>query len=263
MSNQRVTAPDLIAMKTRLEKISVLTAYDYPMGRLVDEAGIDVALVGDSLGMVVLGYDTTLQVTMEDMISHTAAVSRGAKRALIVADMPFMSFQPSDDDALRNAGRLLAEGGAQAIKLEGGARAAACVRRMVSAGVPVMGHIGMTPQSIHQFGGHKTQGSNDAQAQVILSDAQALQDAGVFSIVLEKIPSDLAQQVTESLDIPTIGIGAGPHCDGQVLVSHDVLGYYDKFTPPFAKQYANLWNIVLEAFQRYKDEVKSGTFPTS
>lgn len=261
MRRDAITAPELTAMKGRGEKISVLTAYDYTWGRLIDESGIDVALVGDSLGMVVLGYDTTLDVTMDDMVRHTAAVGRGAKRALVVADMPFLSYQVSDEEAIRNAGRLIQEGGAGAVKLEGGARIAKIVRRIVDIGIPVFGHIGMTPQSVHQFGGYKTQGTDAEKAAQIEEDAYSLQDAGVCAIVLEKIPAGLAKSISGSLIVPTIGIGAGPDCDGQVLVTHDILGMYDKFTPPFAKQYCNLWQITLEAFQAYNSDVKEGRFP--
>jgi 3-methyl-2-oxobutanoate hydroxymethyltransferase len=261
MKGKPVTAPDLAAIKARGEKISMLTAYDYPSGRLVDEAGIDIALVGDSLGMVVLGYDNTLQVTMEDMIRHTAAVSRGVKRALIAADMPFLSYQINDEEALRNAGRLIVEGGAHVVKLEGGERVAGTIRKIVDAGIPVIGHLGMTPQSVYAFGGFKEQGADPSQAGRIKQEALLLQESGVSAIVLEKIPAPLAAEITASIAIPTIGIGAGPDCDGQVLVMHDVLGLYDKFTPPFARQYAHLWQTTLEAFKTYNDEVKSGKFP--
>lgn len=261
MKTDAITAPKLTEMKRQREKISVLTAYDYTWGRLIDEAEIDVALVGDSLGMVVLGYDTTLDVTMEDMIRHTAAVTRGAKRALVVADMPFLSYQVSDEEAIRNAGRLIREGSAGGVKLEGGARIAKTVRKIVDIGIPVFGHIGMTPQSVHQFGGYKTQGTDAENASRIRDDALILQDAGVCAVVLEKIPAELAKSISESLIVPTIGIGAGPDCDGQVLVTHDILGMYDKFTPPFAKQYCNMWQTTLEAFQAYNSDVKEGRFP--
>lgn len=261
MTLKPVTAPELTAMKARGEKISMLTAYDYPSGRLADEAGVDVVLVGDSLGMVVLGYETTLQVTMEDMVRHTAAVSRGVRRALIATDMPFLSYQVNTEEALRNAGRLVVEAGAQAVKLEGGERTAEAITKIVGAGIPVIGHLGMTPQSVNVFGGFKEQGKDEWQADRIRRDALVLQDAGVCAIVLEKIPPALAGEITKSLDIPTIGIGAGPDCDGQVLVMHDVLGLFDKFTPPFAKQYADLRQVMLEAFKAYNSEVKSGKFP--
>lgn len=261
MKRDRVTAFGLAQMKARGEKISVLTAYDYAWGRLIDEAGIDIALVGDSLGMVVLGYETTLQVTMDDMIRHTAAVSRGTNHALVVADMPFMSYQANEDEAIRNAGRLVQEGGAQVVKMEGGSRVVETIARIVEIGIPVMGHVGLTPQSVHQLG-YRTQGTDDANAERILRESLDLQQAGVCSIVLEKVPSELAAKITAELTIPTIGIGAGPHCDGQVLVTHDMLGMYDKFMPPFAKQYANLWQITLDAFKSYNKEVKDGSFPS-
>lgn len=259
----RMTVWDLRAKKQRGERITVLTAYDYLWGTLIDEAGIDVALVGDSLGMVVLGYETTLQVTMSEMISHTAAVARGAKKALIVSDMPFLSYQLGEDEAVRNAGLLIRDGSAEAVKVEGGTRVCKLVRRLVGTGIPVVGHLGLTPQSIHQLGGYKTQGTNEMEAQRILQEAQSLQEAGVCSIVLEKIPSELAQRVTESLECPTIGIGAGPHCDGQVLVVHDILGLYDKFVPPFAKQYARIRVDIVAAMKQYADEVKNGQFPST
>lgn len=261
MAEKRITAPDIGAMKARGEKIAVLTAYDYPTGRLIDEAGIDVALVGDSLGMVVLGFDSTLPVTMDMMIHHTQAVARGCKRALIVGDMPFMSYQTGVDDAVRNAGRFVQEAGAGAVKLEGGRRVAEIVEQIVSAGIPVMCHLGMTPQSIHQYGGYTRQGKDEAAAAEIVEDARILQQAGAFSVVLEHVPHSLASQVTRALEIPTIGIGAGPDCDGQVLVTHDVLGFYDRFVPPFAKQYANLWETAKQALAQYREEVRTGVFP--
>lgn len=261
MNAKAITAPELIAMKARGEKISVLTAYDYAWGRLIDDAGIDVALVGDSLGMVVLGYEDTLAVTMEDMVRHTAAVARGAKRALVVGDMPFLSYQISEDEAVRNAGRLIQEGNAGAVKLEGGSHMASTVRRIVDIGIPVVGHIGMTPQSVHQYGGFKKQGKDAANAARIKNDAMTLQDAGVCAIVLEAIPADLAESITNSIHVPTIGIGAGPECDGQVLVGHDMLGMYDRGVPSYVKQYCNLWNTTLEAFKAYNEEVKASRFP--
>jgi len=261
MDKNPITAPSLTEMKSRGEKISVLTAYDYAWGRLIDEAGIDVALVGDSLGMVVLGYETTLQVTMDDMVRHTAAVARGAKRALVVADMPFLSYQVDDDDAVLNAGRLVAEAGAEAVKLEGGGQVAETVRRIVDVGIPVWGHVGMTPQSVHRLGGHRMQGKDAENAERIKREALELQDAGACAVVLELIPAALAKEITASLVIPTIGIGAGPDCDGQVLVTHDMLGLYDRFVPSFVKQYAKLWQTTLKAFKAYNQDVKSGRFP--
>ena len=248
-------------MKSRGEKISALTAYDYPWARLIDEAGIDVALVGDSLGMVVLGYETTLQVTMDDMLRPTAAVARGAKRAFVVSDMPFLSYQINREEAIGNAGRLVREAGAQAVKLEGGEHVASTVRGIVEIGIPVVGHVGLTPQSVHAFGGYTMQGKDEENAARIRREAESLQDAGVCAIVLEKIPAPLAKEITECLVIPTIGIGAGPHCDGQVLVTHDILGMFDRFVPPFAKQYANLWQTTLDAFKAYNSDVKEGNFP--
>jgi len=259
--NSRVTAPMLREMKARGEKITAMTAYDYPTGRLVDEAGIDVALVGDSLGMVVLGLETTLPVTVEMMIHHTAAVSRAVKRALVVADMPFMSYQISGAEATRNAGRLMQEAGAHAVKLEGGESVAATVERLTSFGIPVMGHLGMTPQSVHGFGGYRIQGRDEAQADRIAEEARRLQDAGVFALVLELVPPELARRITQDVSIPTIGIGAGPDCDGQVQVLHDAIGLYDKFVPKHAKQYANMWDEILEALRTYASEVRSGRFP--
>lgn len=261
MKPERVTAPGLAEMKARGEKIAALTAYDYQWGLLIDEAGIDVALVGDSLGMVVLGFETTLQVTMEDMIRHTAAVARAVKRALVVADMPFMSYQASEADAVRNAGRLISEGGAGAVKLEGGKAYELVVRRIVDAGIPVIGHLGMTPQSVHEFGGFRTQGTTPEQAQRIKEDAVLLEAAGIRALVLEKVPAELAAEITQSLRIPTIGIGAGPHCDGQVLVTHDILGMFERFTPPFARKYADVRKVTLDAFKQYCSDVKDGRFP--
>jgi 3-methyl-2-oxobutanoate hydroxymethyltransferase len=248
-------------MKARGEKITVLTAYDYPTGRLLDQAGIDVALVGDSLGMVVYGFENTIPVTMEMMIHHSAAVARAAKHALVVADMPFMSYQASVEDAVRNAGRMLKETGVQAVKLEGGAAIVPAVARLVSLGIPVMGHLGMTPQSVHQFGGFRVQGRDDDAASRMEQDAKALEDAGAFAVVLELVPADLAKRISEQLSVPTIGIGAGPHCDGQVQVVHDILGLYDEFVPKHAKQYVKLSESILDSFRSYADEVRSGKFP--
>jgi 3-methyl-2-oxobutanoate hydroxymethyltransferase len=261
MVEPRVTAPILKEMKSRGEKITALTAYDYPTARLLDEAGIDIAMVGDSVGMVVLGFDSTLPVTMDIMIHHTAAVARAVKRALVVADMPFMSWHASTDNAVRNAGRFLQEAGAQAVKIEGGAPVAETVRHITDLGIPVMGHLGMTPQSVHQFGGYRMQGREEAAALRIEEDAKMLQDAGIFALVLELVPADLARRITQDLSIPTIGIGAGPDCDGQVQVVHDILGLYDKFVPKHAKQYAKLWDAIREALSSYAAEVRSGTFP--
>jgi len=259
----RIAVHELRAMKERGEKIAMLTAYDYPTAKLLDEAGVPVILVGDSLGMVVLGYDSTIPVTMEEMLHHTKAVARGTERAIVVGDMPFMSYQASVEDALRNAGRFLQEAGATAVKLEGGVPMAETVRRLVAVGIPVMGHLGLTPQSLHQLGGYKVQGKTPAAAVKLLDDAVALQEAGVFAIVLEGIPAPLGKLVSEKLAVPTIGIGAGPHCDGQVQVIHDLLGLCDRFVPKHAKQYAHLSDEIRDAVARYLDEVKSGAFPTA
>ena len=251
-----VRVPDLKAMKERGEKIAVLTAYDYTMGRLLDRAGIDVILVGDSAGMVVLGFETTLPVTLDMMIHHTSAVSRGVKRALIVADMPFLTFQLSLEEAMRNAGRLVQEGGAAAVKIEGGRQVAETARRLVDIGIPVMGHLGLTPQSVHQLGGFRPQGRDSEAAEHLLKDAELLEKAGTFAIVLESIPADLAGRVTNTLKIPTIGIGAGTQCDGQVLVSYDMLGLTDN-PPPFAKYYAKLSDQIVSAASAYIEDVRS------
>lgn len=243
------------------EPITVMTAYDYPTSRLVDQAEIDAILVGDSVGMVVLGYPTTLPVTMEAMIHHCLAVARGAKTALLIGDMPFLSYQISIPEAVRNAGRFLQEAGMDAVKLEGGRERAEAVRAIVQTGIPVMGHLGLTPQSVHQFGGFRPQGKLANAARKLLEDAQILEEAGCFSIVLESIPKRLAQFVSEHLQIPTIGIGAGNGCDGQVLVLHDLLGIFEDFKPKFVKQYANLHEIILQALTSYREEVEKRSFP--
>jgi len=259
----RKTILDIKKMKVQGEKITVLTAYDYGMASILDESDIDILLVGDSLGMVVLGYDTTLPVTMEDMLHHTKAVSRAAQNALIVADMPFLSYQISPESALANAGRFLQEANAQAVKLEGGREYAEIVKKITSAGIPVMAHLGLTPQSIHQIGGYKVQGKKEDAARKIIEDAKILEEAGAFSLVLECIPEGLASEITHSLAIPTIGIGAGVNCDGQVLVINDMLGIYDKFAPKHVKKYANLNLEIKKAVKTYIAEVKHGTFPDS
>jgi len=258
---KRISTTHLVRMKSRAEKIVMVTAYDYPTARLVDEAGVDVVLVGDSLGMVVLGYDTTLPVTLDDMIHHTQAVTRGVQRALVAVDMPFLTYQTGPADALRNAGRILQETGAAAVKLEGGVEVCPQVRALVSAGIPVIGHLGLTPQSIHVFGGYKLQGRDEEAAQRILSDAQALEHSGACSIVLECIPEDLAAKITAAISIPTVGIGAGVHCDGQVLVLHDLLGIAGNVQPRFVKQYAQAGTIIREAVEDYAREVREGRFP--
>jgi len=258
----RVTINAIKEMKARGEKIPMLTAYDFATARLVDEAGMPLVLVGDSLGMVALGYESTIPVTMEEMIHHTKAVVRGTKQALVIGDMPFMSYHISTAEALRNAARFIQEGGAQAVKLEGGHTVAEPVKRMVECGIPVMGHIGLTPQSIHQLGGFKAQGKTPEAAQRLLQDALALEAAGAFAIVLESVPYALARIITKKLAVPTIGIGAGPHCDGQVQVLSDLLGLYTEFVPRHAKQYAKLSQVIKEAVSQYLKEVKAGSFPT-
>lgn len=258
---QRITTTHLVKMKAKAEKIVMITAYDYPTACLVDEAGVDAILVGDSMGMVVLGYETTIPVTLDQMIHHTKAVVRGTKRALVAADMPFLTYQTGPADALRNAGRLLQEAGAAAVKLEGGTEVCPQVQALVEAGIPVIGHLGLTPQSIHVFGGYKLQGREQESARKILADAKALEHAGAFSIVLECIPEDLAARITASLSIPTIGIGAGVHCDGQVLVLHDMLGIAGKVKPRFVKQYARLGEAIRKAVEQYGEEVRQEKFP--
>lgn len=259
----RITIDRVKQMKQAGEKIVMLTAYDYPTARLMDQAGVPLILVGDSLGMVVLGYDSTVPVTMEDMLHHIKAVVRGSQHALVVGDMPFMSYQVSAEAALVNAGRLLQEGGCQAVKLEGGERSAATVRALVESGIPVMGHIGLTPQSVNQLSGYRVQGKTPRAAVQLINDARALADAGAFAIVLESIPAVLAKVITEKVDAPTIGIGAGPWCDGQVQVLHDMLGLNPDFTPKHAKRYANLAETVTAAVTRYAQEVRSGAFPSA
>ena len=258
----KVTAPRLVEMKRRGDPITVLTAYDFPTARLADEAGVDVLLVGDSLGTVVLGYESTLPVTMEDVLHHTAAVTRAKPRALVVADMPFMSYQVSVEQAVANAGRFIQESGADAVKLEGGERVVLAVTRLVEIGVPVMGHLGLTPQSVLAMGGYKVQARGEADQERLLREAQMLEKAGCFAIVLEGIPARLGAQVTRSLAIPTIGIGAGIGCDGQVLVSHDLLGLFLGHQPKFVRRYAGLSETIREAFERYIADVKARRFPS-
>lgn len=257
----KVTLPQLAEKKRRGEKITVLTAYDYPTARIVDQAGIDITLVGDSLGMVCLGYPDTVPVTMDQMLHHTAAVARGTENALVVADMPFMSYQVSREDAVRNAGRLCQEARAECVKLEGGCTMAERVEAIVTAGIPVMGHIGLTPQTATQLGGFKVQGTDPNAAERLLADARALEAAGAFSIVLECVPAAVAEEITRNLAIPTIGIGAGAACDGQVLVLHDLVGLFDRFVPKFVKQYAKLAGVMGEAVAAYKADVEAGRFP--
>ena len=257
----RVTINDVREMKARGEKIPMMTAYDYTSARIVDNAGIPIILVGDTLGQVVLGYDSTLPVTMDEMIHHTKAVARGAGRALIVGDMPFMSYQTGPTDALRNAGRFLQQGGAQTVKLEGGVNMARTVERIVSSGIPVMGHIGLTPQSVNQLGGYKVQGKSLKSAVRLMEDARALEEAGVYALVLECVPASLARLITERVSIPTIGIGAGRNCDGQVQVFHDMLGLFTDFVPKHAKRYADLGQSIAGAVAEYISEVKDQRFP--
>jgi len=254
-----VRVPDLLEKKQRGEKIAVLTAYDATMARLLDCAGVDVILVGDSLGMVIMGHKTTLEVTLDMMVHHTRAVVNGTRHALVVADMPFLTFQTGIDDAVRNAGRLIQEGGAAAVKLEGGRASSDVTARLVEIGIPVMGHIGLTPQSVHQMGGFRKVAGPAADK--LLDEARAVEQAGAFAIVLEMIPPEIAAEISNALTIPTIGIGAGPHCDGQVLVSYDALGLFDEFTPSFVKRYAELGKETVRAAREYIDEVRSGRFP--
>jgi 3-methyl-2-oxobutanoate hydroxymethyltransferase len=257
----KVSVRTLLKMKRNGEKISALTAYDALFASFLDEL-MDIILVGDSLGMVMAGYETTIPVNMDQMILHTQYVRREVRHAMLVADMPFMSYQISPEEALRNAGRLFQEGGAEAVKLEGGRSVAEAVHRCVEAGIPVMGHLGLTPQSIHAFGGWQTRAKNQDEAQRLKEDAHILQEAGIFSLVLEKVPATLAEDVTQSLDIPTIGIGAGPKTDGQILVTQDLLGMYEKMKPKFVRKYAELAGIIREALKQYHQDVKSGAFPS-
>jgi 3-methyl-2-oxobutanoate hydroxymethyltransferase len=257
----RITINQIKEMKPKGEKITMLTAYDYSTAKIVDEVGIPIILVGDSLGTVVLGYGSEIPVTMDEMIHHTKAVVRGTKQAMVIGDMPFMTYHISVEDALRNAARFIQEGGAKAVKLEGGVTVAEKVQRIVECGIPVLGHIGLTPQSIHQLGGHKVQGKTPEAAARLLKDAQALEEAGAFAVVLETVPSQLASLITQKISIPTIGIGAGAGCDGQVLVINDILSLSD-FVPKHAKQYAKLADIIRNAVTEYYNEVKSGSFPT-
>ncbi len=258
----RVTISQIKEMKRKGQRIPMLTAYDYPTAKLVDEAGVPMILVGDSLGQVVLGYDSTVSVTMEDMLHHTRAVVRGAQHALVIGDMPFMSYQPDISTAIRNAGRFLQEAGAQAVKLEGGKTVAETVRSIVGCGIPVMGHIGLTPQSVNQLGGYRVQGKTPRTAAQLICDAQALEEAGAFAIVLECVPTPLSRLITQRLTVPTIGIGAGVHCDGQVQVLHDMMGLFTDFVPRHAKRYAFLADVFKEAVARYVTEVQEEAFPT-
>lgn len=257
----RITTSVIRAKKHQKEKITMLTSYSYSTAGLVEDAGIDMILVGDSLGMVELGYKDTLAVTMDDMVHHTKAVVRATDNTMVVADLPFLSYHISDEEAVRNAGRLIQEGGAQAVKIEGGTERAKTVQAIIQAQIPVMAHIGLTPQSVNQFGGFKVQGKDVETARKLIEDAKAMEEAGAFAIVLECVPTPLAQKVTEELSIPTIGIGAGPYCDGQVLVINDMLGMFKGHIPKFVKKFANLEPIIIEALKAYKKEVEEGTFP--
>ncbi len=263
MSRNKVTILSLQEKKQAGEPITMLTAYDYPTGLLVDRAGIDIILVGDSLAMVVLGMENTVSVTVDEMLHHCKAVARGAKNPLLVGDLPFMSYQVDPREAVRNAGRFLKEGGMDVVKLEGGCEVARTVKAIVDAGIPVMGHIGLTPQTISKLGGYRVQGKDVASAKALIDDAHALEEAGAFSLILEAIPSPLAELISEGLRIPTIGIGAGPHCDGQVLVTHDLIGLFDRFVPKFVKQYADTFSSTVEALEQYRDDVLEGAFPAA
>ena len=263
---QKVTVPEIVKAKATGRPIVAITAYDYPFARIADEAGVDLILVGDSLGMVVQGFDTTLPVTMDEMVYHTRMVARARRRSLVVGDLPFLSYQVSAHEAVANAGRLIKEGGAEAVKLEGGAAMAETIARIAAVDIPVMGHVGLTPQSVHRMGGHKVQGRRrgtaPGQRERLIEDALAVEAAGAFAVVLEGIPMDLAAEITEQLAIPTIGIGAGVHCDGQILVLHDVLGLTDRPSPRFAQRYADLWSAARDAVTTYAADVRERAFPT-
>ena len=262
MERKKKTVPGIIRMKRKDKKIAMLSVYDYPTALLADEAGVDIILVGDRLGMVILGYETTLPVTMEEMLCHVKAVCRAKASALVIADMPFMSFQVSPSEALRNVGRMIKEGGADAVKIEGGKCMVPTVEAISNAKIPVMGHVGLTPQAIRRFGGYRVQGRTEAGKAGIVEDALVLEEAGCFAVVLEGIPWTLAKEITEKTQIPTIGIGAGPYCDGQVLVGHDLLGLYEGYVPRFVRKYADLKPIILKAFSGYVRDAKSGEFPS-
>lgn len=258
----KITIQELLKKKSEHKKITMLTAYDYPFASIVDEAGIDGIIVGDSLAMVVQGLENTLPVTMDEMIYHTKIVSRAVKNAMVIGDLPYMSYQISIEEAVRNAGRFLKEAGASGVKIEGGAEIEEHIKAMTKAEIPVMAHIGLTPQSIHRMGGYKVQGKTEESAKRLIEEAHIAEDAGAFSVLLEAIPMGLAQQITRELKIPTIGIGAGPYCDGQVLVLHDVIGLFDRFLPKFAKRYVNLKDEALKAIKTFKEEVEKSIFPS-
>lgn len=259
--SEKFTVSSFIESKGKGEKITMLTAYDYTTAKLLDESGADTLLVGDSLGMVMLGYDSTLKVTVDDIIHHTKAVVRGAKRAMVIADMPYLSYHVSVEETIRNAGRLIQEGGAQSVKLEGGEEILDMVKGLIRAQIPVIGHLGLTPQSVNMMGGYKVQGKSEAQAKKLINDAKLLEEAGVFGIVLECVPKQLAELISKSINIPTIGIGAGVGCDGQVLVIQDMLGMYSDLTPKFVKQYRNIGDDIRAGVKEYVQEVKNGMFP--
>ncbi|MBI3991323.1 MAG: 3-methyl-2-oxobutanoate hydroxymethyltransferase [Candidatus Omnitrophica bacterium] len=261
MDRKKIFIPDLAQMKQEGKKITMLTAYDYPLAYLVDKAGIDIILIGDSLGMVVLGYESTVPVTMDDMIHHAKAVRRGTKYAFLVGDMPFMSYNINKEEAIRNAGRFIKEAGCDSIKLEGGLEVVDTVKAIVDAGIPVMAHLGLTPQTAIKLGGFKVQGKDAKTAQGIIDSALALEKAGAFCVLMECVPDRLAELITKNLKVPTIGIGAGPSCDGQVLVTHDLLGLFERFLPKFAKQYVNLSTQIVAGIEKYRDEVRSLKFP--
>ncbi|MFA5334260.1 MAG: 3-methyl-2-oxobutanoate hydroxymethyltransferase [Candidatus Omnitrophota bacterium] len=262
MERRKVTIPDILRKKQEGRKITMLTAYDYPSGRLIDEAGMDMILVGDSLAMTVLGYESTIPVTMDEMVHHSKAARRGVKYALLIGDMPFMTYNIGDKETIRNAGRFIKEGGCGAVKIEGGAEMADTVKSLVRSGIPVLGHIGLTPQTATQLGGFRVQGKDAKSARKLVDSALALEKAGCFAIVLECVPDKLAEMISGKLEIPTIGIGAGPHCDGQVLVTNDMIGMFDRFTPKFVKKYADLWPQLSNAFKRYREDVENGKFPS-
>lgn len=263
MERKKISIPDLFRMKEENQKITMLTAYDFPLANLIDQAEIELTLVGDSLGMVALGYESTVPVTMDEMIHHAKAVRRGTKYAFLIGDMPFMSYQADKNEAIKNAGRFLKEAGCDGIKLEGGLETVETTKAIIDAGIPVMGHVGLTPQSATKLGGLKVQGKDAESAQKIINSCLALEKAGCFSIVLECVPDKLAELITQKLKIPTIGIGAGPYCDGQVLVTADLVGLFERFTPKFVKKYINLSPEILKAFKTYREEVRSSKFPTA
>ncbi len=261
-SSEKITIPKIAEKKRKSEKITMLTAYDYPMARIIDQAGADIILIGDSLANVMLGYPNTLPVTMEEMLHHTKAVARGCQRALLVADMPYLSYHIDIKETIRNAGRFIKEGGAEAVKVEGGKKRAEVISRILDLEIPVMGHIGLTPQSIHQMGGYRLQGSTLDQSLTLVEEARLLEKTGVFSIVLEKIPEELAQIITQEVSIPTIGIGAGRFCDGQVLVVHDMLGFFEEFQPKFVRRYANLQQEIGNAIRQFFSDIREGKYPS-